>query len=1012
MRSTDMTLHSRTPVVGVTDSRGLTVRTLTYHRHPDTPETLDERLTHSTFSATGQPLTSADPRLGAAGRVNFTVLSTLTGQPLLATGADNGTALTLHDIAGRPHLQVTGDNVIRTFSYEDVTLPGRLLCVTEQARDGAACITERFVYAGNTDAEKDLNLAGVAVSHYDTAGREQTDSIALTGTPLSVTRRLLKNADKPDTLADWQGKDSTAWDTLLETTEYTSQTTTDATGATLSTTDAEGNLQRVTYDVAGLLSGSWLTLKGDKEQVIVKSLTYSAAGQKLREEHGNGVVTTYDYEPETLRLTGIKTERPAGHPSGAKVLQDLRYEYDPVGNVLQVTNDAEETRFWRNQKVVPENTYVYDTLYQLVSATGREMANIVQQGSGLPSATVPLPTDSAAYTNYTRAYTYDEAGNLTQIRHNAGATRNTWTTDITVSDRSNRGLLSSLATVPSDVDSLFSTGGHQTQLLKGQALTWNVRGELQQVTTVTRDTAPDTEHYRYASGSQRLLKVSVQKTNGGTQTQQVIYLPGLELRSTTAGTTETENRQTLTVGEAGRAQVRVLHWESGQPTDTDNNQLRYSYDTLTSSSGLELDGDGNIISQEEYYPYGGTAVWTARSQQEADYKTMRYAGKERDATGLYYYGYRYYQPWAGRWLSADPAGTVDGLNLYRMVRNNPVTMDDPAGLNAVTSYLVKPATKIVKKMDKYLTVKTTNYLMKHHPTANVRRWNQVRRSVMLGIGVGMSIFSLLSGVGVALGVATGVAAAGFAIAATAGWFAHTLSDKFAGSIAKKMQGKSAGLQMIAGAGVAAVSAKLHNASTQGTIIASGAGTISGGVGAIVDNTEAGMAGANAAGSAVGTVDTLSGGQARLPVQVGAATGGGVGGLILGTTEGSAEVGESAGFGAYVWGQVGKSVDDWTSLSSWGITTAKYAVGGLKGEALEIGARKLISGSAGQFEWWGAVIGGIIAGAYHATDIRTDGELTNISNAVEVARSTVSGERLRQAFINYFVPDGNAGTSLA
>ncbi|WP_272872613.1 RHS repeat-associated core domain-containing protein, partial [Aliivibrio fischeri] len=91
------------------------------------------------------------------------------------------------------------------------------------------------------------------------------------------------------------------------------------------------------------------------------------------------------------------------------------------------------------------------------------------------------------------------------------------------------------------------------------------------------------------------------------------------------------------------------------------------------------DGDGKVISMEEYYPYGGTAILTARSQAEVNYKTVRYSGKERDATGLYYYGYRYYQPWVGRWLSSDPAGTVDGLNLYRMVRNNPVSMKDKDG---------------------------------------------------------------------------------------------------------------------------------------------------------------------------------------------------------------------------------------------------------------------------------------------------------------------------------------------
>jgi insecticidal toxin complex protein TccC len=59
---------------------------------------------------------------------------------------------------------------------------------------------------------------------------------------------------------------------------------------------------------------------------------------------------------------------------------------------------------------------------------------------------------------------------------------------------------------------------------------------------------------------------------------------------------------------------------------------------------------------------------------------VRYSGKERDNTGLYYYGYRYYAPWLCRWLNADPAREVDGLNLFRMVVNNPVTLEDKMGL--------------------------------------------------------------------------------------------------------------------------------------------------------------------------------------------------------------------------------------------------------------------------------------------------------------------------------------------
>ncbi|WP_324284971.1 RHS repeat domain-containing protein [Enterobacter ludwigii] len=687
-------LFSNTPSVTVLDNRDLTVRDIAYHRHPDSPDFTDERITRLQYHARGFLTQSADPRLHDAGLANFSYQTDLAGRFLRTQGADNGLSLHLNDAAGRPLIAVSNvrtpedaapdcrEAVTRTWQYEDAELPGRPVSITEQVTGNVARVTERFVYAGNSVAEKALNLAGVCVSHYDTAGLVQTDSVALTGVPQSVTRLLLRDADNPDTVADWRGADASAWNNLLagEREGQTTLTVADATGAVQSTTDAEGNRQRVAYDVAGMLSGSWLTVKDGTERVIVASLTYSAAGQKLREAHGNGVVTTYTYNPQTQRMTGIKTERPAGHVSGAKVLQDLRYAYDPVGNVLKVSNDAEETRFWRNQKVVPENTYVYDSLYQLVSATGREMAGAGQQGSHLPSAMFPFPADSAAYTNYTRTYTYDSGGNLTQIRHSAPATGYSYATNITISDRSNRGVLSSLTANPAEVDALFTAGGQQTQLLPGQLLVWTARNELLTVTPVVREGIPDDqESYRYDSNSQRVLKVSVQRAGNSTRTQRVVYLPGLELRTTKAGDTETEGLQVITVGEAGRAQVRVLHWTSGRPEGISHDPIRYSYDNLTGSSQLELDSDGNVISMEEYYPYGGTAILTARSQTEVSYKTVRYSGKERDVTGLYYYGYRYYQPWAGRWLSADPAGTVDGLNLFRMVRNNPVTLYDTDG---------------------------------------------------------------------------------------------------------------------------------------------------------------------------------------------------------------------------------------------------------------------------------------------------------------------------------------------
>lgn len=51
-----------------------------------------------------------------------------------------------------------------------------------------------------------------------------------------------------------------------------------------------------------------------------------------------------------------------------------------------------------------------------------------------------------------------------------------------------------------------------------------------------------------------------------------------------------------------------------------------------------------------------------------------------DKTGLVYYGYRYYNPEVGRWLSRDPIGERGGLNVYVYVHNGTVNRVDPLGL--------------------------------------------------------------------------------------------------------------------------------------------------------------------------------------------------------------------------------------------------------------------------------------------------------------------------------------------
>jgi RHS repeat-associated protein len=49
-------------------------------------------------------------------------------------------------------------------------------------------------------------------------------------------------------------------------------------------------------------------------------------------------------------------------------------------------------------------------------------------------------------------------------------------------------------------------------------------------------------------------------------------------------------------------------------------------------------------------------------------------------TGLYYFNARYYDSELGRFISRDPIGIVDDVNLYVYVGNNPLKFVDPTGL--------------------------------------------------------------------------------------------------------------------------------------------------------------------------------------------------------------------------------------------------------------------------------------------------------------------------------------------
>jgi RHS repeat-associated protein len=99
------------------------------------------------------------------------------------------------------------------------------------------------------------------------------------------------------------------------------------------------------------------------------------------------------------------------------------------------------------------------------------------------------------------------------------------------------------------------------------------------------------------------------------------------------------------------------------------------------------DGNGNITylvnssqtvaASYRYDPYGNT---TASSGSLASANTYRFSSKEiHDASGLYYYGYRFYAPSLQRWVNRDPIEETGGLNLYAYAGNNSLNLIDPFG---------------------------------------------------------------------------------------------------------------------------------------------------------------------------------------------------------------------------------------------------------------------------------------------------------------------------------------------
>jgi insecticidal toxin complex protein TccC len=615
-------MHRRTPALAVSDARGLPVREVAYLRAvvDDTPTALTTRQQHD---AAGRLVEQWDPRLCVPCLVS---VHRLDGSVLKSDSVDAGWRLSLPGLAGEPlqrwdqrgtHWRTTFDKQLRVIALAE----------------NDEIDVDVFTYA-DASADAAHNLRGQLLAQKDRSGTLRTESFALTGQALTQTR----------TFEDGEA--------------FTSHWLFSPLGAALEQTDAGGHRQRSRFGLAGQFKQMHLRINGKTDwQPVLLDVQYNAAEQIIEQLAGNHVRNRWTYHLADGRLHTQSSRKEIG-----EALQDFEYFHDRVGNISRIEDHAFQPVYFANQFVDGHRDFSYDSLYRLTRATGYDDA---------PPPHIPglsQPSDPNNRLNYTQTYQYDSGGNLVELCHvRAG---NNYTRTMRIDPLSNRAVQWKPEDPEPVFDKLFDSHGNQQALLPGQNLQWNTRDELQQVILIPRENQrSDAEHYAYSQGA-RVFKHHTTFTDTAEHFQQVRYLPGLEIRTRDNG----EELHVISVGNA-----RCLHWAQRKPKGVDDNQLRYSLDDHLGSCVMELDQQGDLISHEGYYPFGATAWMRKYPEDGIDYKTVRYSGKELDVSGLYYYGARYYAPWLQRWVSADPAGDVDGLNLYGFVGNNPLRYVDLAG---------------------------------------------------------------------------------------------------------------------------------------------------------------------------------------------------------------------------------------------------------------------------------------------------------------------------------------------
>ena len=443
---------------------------------------------------------------------------------------------------------------------------------------------------------------------------------------------------------------------------YTTQYTYDSWGRLHDLVYPDGELLEYEYDSGGLVRSA-TGFKGGWTYEYLRNLEYDKFGERKYMELGNGVESTFAYDPARRRLTNVVTGLDLANP-----FQNVSLQYDSVGNVLQMRNDVPVPAANMFGGPTVQN-FQYDTLYRMTSSDGEHRYSPNKRR------------------RYSLEMTYDTINNIqskTQL-------------DEIVNGNGNKGLVQrgtsyawtydyQRAHTPSTIgDRMFQYDGNGNQLGwdntnngTRRSVVWDENNNVRSIFDNGHE-----KTFKYDYSGRRVMK-------RGPQGETAYINQYFTVR----------NREIVTkhffVGVQRIASKLMKKAPTGgtsrPPFEKDS---YFFHPDHVGSSRFITDADGAIFQHLEYFPFGEIWIEESTNRQRTPYL---FAGNELDEeTGLTYFGGRYYEPRTSLWISADPVMDqyLDGyhlggvynwrnLSVYGYAYQNPLKYTDING-NVVDS---------------------------------------------------------------------------------------------------------------------------------------------------------------------------------------------------------------------------------------------------------------------------------------------------------------------------------------